>query len=92
MQPSQHTVLITGGASGIGRALAARFLQEGNRVIVTGRDAAKLAAAQEKLPGLTTMRADMTDAAALDRLAAAFPDVSVLVHKALSQHSCHQPH
>jgi uncharacterized oxidoreductase len=36
MKTTHNTVLITGGTSGIGLALAQRFLQEGNRVIVTG--------------------------------------------------------
>jgi NAD(P)-dependent dehydrogenase (short-subunit alcohol dehydrogenase family) len=35
-------VIITGASSGIGRDLAARFLAEGSRVIIHGRDAAKL--------------------------------------------------
>ncbi|NEQ70246.1 MAG: SDR family NAD(P)-dependent oxidoreductase [Symploca sp. SIO2D2] len=36
MKATHNTVLITGGTSGIGFALAQRFLREGNTVIVTG--------------------------------------------------------
>jgi meso-butanediol dehydrogenase/(S,S)-butanediol dehydrogenase/diacetyl reductase len=46
-------VLITGGARGIGRATAARFLQEGSRVAVLDRDELALAEVGKELPGLS---------------------------------------
>jgi uncharacterized oxidoreductase len=82
MQTTNQTVLITGGTSGIGFALAARFLQGDNKVIITGRDQARLEAARALLPGVITEAADMADLQALDRLAAAHPEVTVLVHNA----------
>ncbi|TMJ96278.1 MAG: SDR family oxidoreductase [Actinobacteria bacterium] len=42
-------VLITGGTSGIGEAAARRFLEEGSRVFVCGRDAGKLRIALDSL-------------------------------------------
>jgi uncharacterized oxidoreductase len=42
MDVSGNTILITGGASGIGLALAERFLHAGSRVIVCGRREEKL--------------------------------------------------
>ncbi|WMD21730.1 SDR family oxidoreductase [Achromobacter seleniivolatilans] len=45
----QKTVLITGGASGIGFAAAQAFAAEGARVIITGRDAAALETARASL-------------------------------------------
>jgi len=45
-------VLVTGGASGIGAATAARFLEEGARVCVLDRDAAGCERIQRELPGL----------------------------------------
>ena len=38
MNESGNTILITGGASGIGKALAVRFLKAKNTVVVCGRD------------------------------------------------------
>jgi dehydrogenase/reductase SDR family protein 7B len=42
-------VLITGGTSGIGRACALEFGRSGARIVITGRDAAKLAATSAEL-------------------------------------------
>jgi len=46
---SKRTALITGGGSGIGLAIADRFIKAGIRTIIIGRDAHKLAAAQQQL-------------------------------------------
>jgi meso-butanediol dehydrogenase/(S,S)-butanediol dehydrogenase/diacetyl reductase len=60
-------VLITGGASGIGAATAARFLEEGSRVCVLDRDAAACKSVRQELPGLaetsffSAIVADVTD-------------------------------
>ncbi|MFB6614973.1 SDR family NAD(P)-dependent oxidoreductase [Streptomyces sp. NPDC085524] len=59
--------VVTGGSSGIGLAIAARFVQEGARVFLTGRREAELAAAAQALgpwviavPGDVTREADLT--------------------------------
>src|SRR5271163_2955403 len=55
-------VLITGGASGIGAATAARFLEEGSQVCVLDRDSAACAAIRQQLPGISeAIIADVTD-------------------------------
>ena len=63
-------VLITGGASGIGAATAARFLEEGSRVCVLDRDTKAQEQIRRQLPGLTgTVIADVSD---FDQVKAAF--------------------
>jgi NAD(P)-dependent dehydrogenase (short-subunit alcohol dehydrogenase family) len=61
-------ILITGGGAGIGRAIASRFIQAGDRVLVCDVDEAALAEAGALLPGLLTTRCDVTVAADLDTL------------------------
>jgi NAD(P)-dependent dehydrogenase (short-subunit alcohol dehydrogenase family) len=46
---SKRTAIITGGGSGIGFAIAGRFVKAGIRTIIIGRDSQKLAAAQQEL-------------------------------------------
>jgi NAD(P)-dependent dehydrogenase (short-subunit alcohol dehydrogenase family) len=80
-------VLITGGASGIGAATAARFLQEGSVVCVLDRDAKARAEIQCHLPGLArTLDADVSN---LKQVQAAFAEalkvmggVDVLINNA----------
>jgi meso-butanediol dehydrogenase/(S,S)-butanediol dehydrogenase/diacetyl reductase len=58
----QKRVLITGGASGIGKATAARFLEEDSLVCVLDRDANARELIQQQLPGLAgTVAADVSD-------------------------------
>src|SRR5262245_59173809 len=63
--------LVTGGGSGIGLAVARAFLDEGARVVITGRDEGKLARAAEQLRGgdrLAYHAADVADAEQVRRL------------------------
>ena len=63
------TALVTGASSGIGRAIAARFVEEGARVFATGRrqDALDELAA-ELGSAVTAIRADASNLAELDNL------------------------
>ena len=82
----QHTVLVTGGTSGIGAALARAFHAAGSRVIAAGRDPVRLEALAASLPGLESVRVDLTAAAAREEFAEEigrrFPNLSVLVNNA----------
>jgi uncharacterized oxidoreductase len=53
------TILITGGASGIGLESAKQFLNEGAKVIITGRDQTKLNDAKRLFPSLTIINSDV---------------------------------
>lgn len=70
-------VLITGGASGIGAATAARFLEEGSRVVILDRDAEGCQRIGGELPALSgTLVADVSDPKAVD---AAFTEIDRLL-------------
>jgi short-subunit dehydrogenase involved in D-alanine esterification of teichoic acids len=80
MKTTENIILITGGTSGIGLALARRFLESGNEVIVTGTNAAKAEEVRQQLPSLKVELADMRDRTALDRLASEHQDVNILIN------------
>jgi NAD(P)-dependent dehydrogenase (short-subunit alcohol dehydrogenase family) len=80
------TALITGGTSGIGRAVAERLASEGAEVIITGRDQARgreVVEAVETAGGKAQfIAADLASFADITRLAEATGDVDVLVNNA----------
>lgn len=104
-QPTaSDTVLITGGGSGIGLALAKRYVASGSTVIACGRRAEQLALARKECPSLHTLVADVSTATGRERLAAevaqTFPGLNILINNAgvqnrpppLSQPQAWAPH
>ncbi|TFI44822.1 SDR family oxidoreductase [Rhodococcus sp. 1R11] len=74
-QMDSRTVLVTGGTSGIGRAVVTRFIEEGAHVFVTGRRQAEIDALVAELgTGVTGMRGDVSDLEDLDRVYAAIAE------------------
>jgi uncharacterized oxidoreductase len=86
MQISNNKILITGGATGIGLALAERFIQEGNSVIICGRRESALNEAADKLPSLITKQCDLSTTGGREELfnwvSKEHNDVNVLVNNA----------
>jgi NAD(P)-dependent dehydrogenase (short-subunit alcohol dehydrogenase family) len=63
------TALVTGATSGIGRAIAVKFVAEGAHVFATGRRQPELDGLEEELgPAVTALRNDVSDVAGLDEL------------------------
>jgi uncharacterized oxidoreductase len=58
MDLKHKTILITGGASGIGLEAARQFLEVGAKVIITGRNQVKLDVAKNAYPALTAIQSD----------------------------------
>lgn len=84
-----ETVLVTGGAGDIGRALARRFLADGHRVVLLDRNEAALDGVAQELPDgarLARIAADVTDGAlirdAVARAETELGSISVLVNNA----------
>jgi uncharacterized oxidoreductase len=86
MNLGNNTVLVTGGASGIGLSLASHFVQEGSAVIVCGRDRNKLEAAKVRHPEITAYACDVANP--VERvemfkwISNEFPKLNVLVNNA----------
>ncbi len=86
MKRDGNTILITGGGSGIGRALAHRWHDQGNHVIVAGR---RRDALEETVAGrarMSLVALDVGDAAAIaetvPQILASYPALNVLVNNA----------
>lgn len=86
MKVTSSTVLITGGATGIGLALAEAFLREGSKVIICGRREKKLQETKERIPALHVIACDVSKDSARESLfqwaTNTFSDINVLVNNA----------
>jgi uncharacterized oxidoreductase len=86
MKSTGNTILITGGGSGIGAAMAQRFHDQGNTVIVAGR---RQEALDQTISGRPNMHAMVLDVESVEgvtdfatRVLAAHPGLNVLVNNA----------
>jgi uncharacterized oxidoreductase len=86
MKINGNTILITGGATGIGFALAQAFVREDNEVIICGRREQKLKEAKSKLPEIHTRVCDLSKEKEREALynwvKSNFKDINILVNNA----------
>lgn len=96
MKLSGNTVLITGGGSGIGLALAKAFVRHGsNTVLVCGRNAKKLEAVHAQNPALFTFPCDLANdqdqLGLAETIARKYPNLNILINNAGIQHNYRFP-
>ncbi len=86
MDTRKDTILITGGGSGIGKAMAEALHARGAKVIIAGRRRAALEAVAAANPGMAFETLDVADAAHIEvfaaRVVAAHPDLNVVINNA----------
>ncbi|WP_442591052.1 SDR family oxidoreductase [Pedobacter sp. AW31-3R] len=85
MDLNGKTILITGGASGIGLEAAKQFSAIGAKVIITGRNQQKLEAAEKDIPSLIAIRSDVEnedDALSLFRQVSVMGGIDILYNNA----------
>jgi uncharacterized oxidoreductase len=86
MKLTGNTVFITGGTSGIGRALAEAFHKLGNQVIISGRRKGHLAEVIKANPGMQSIELNVEDpasiSAAAKKLIGDYPKLNVVINNA----------
>jgi uncharacterized oxidoreductase len=86
MQTTQNTVLITGGSTGIGLAMAETLIEAGNNVLICGRRESKLLEAKQKHPQLHTRVCDIAKKSEREELyqwaTSEFPGINMLFNNA----------
>src|SRR3989442_12711206 len=86
MKLSGNTILITGGAGGIGYELTKQLTALGNTILITGRDQAKMDRAKAAFPKIHSFRSDVSDPEAIatlyEQVTKQFPELNILINNA----------
>jgi uncharacterized oxidoreductase len=85
MNTTKNTILITGGSAGIGFEFA-KALSANNKIIITGRNEARLKAAAAKLPNTTAILGDVANEKDVEHLVAVLnkdhKDLNIVINNA----------
>jgi uncharacterized oxidoreductase len=83
---TNNTILITGGAGGIGYELTKQLTALGNTILITGRDQAKMNRAKAASPNIHTYQSDVSDPKAIatlyEQITKQFPKLNILINNA----------
>src|SRR5580700_1370770 len=86
MKLKSNTILITGGASGIGYELTKQLTALGNKILITGRDQAKMDRTKAACPKIHTFQSDVSDPQAIatlyEKVTQQFPELNILINNA----------
>jgi uncharacterized oxidoreductase len=86
MKTTGNTILITGGSAGIGFAIAQVFSENGNDIIITGRNEERLQNAAAKLKNTTAIVSNVSNKEDVEKLVAKlkndFPKLNVVINNA----------
>jgi uncharacterized oxidoreductase len=86
MKTTDNTILITGGGSGIGRAMAEAFHRLGNQVVIAARGQRSLDETTAANPGMKSLTVNLSDPKSIESFAVQvtkdYPSLNVLINNA----------
>lgn len=86
MKTTGNTIFISGGTAGIGFAIAKKLSEEGNKVIINGRNEDRLLNALQKLDNASAIQGDLSIEEDRIRIATKlkeqYPDVNIIINNA----------